>query len=170
MLSINLLVLVLLLVVSSTAKSFWVGTPSFLARPTATRNALQPKREGSGPSLGRRGLGFVQLRGGAVAHPGDLNSFDATVKDAQQGLVVVDFSATWCMPCKMIAPVFAEMSEEFSAVKFIKVDVDEAPEVAQRFKVMSMPTFLFLRNGEVVGRFSGASADKLREMILQLSQ
>jgi thioredoxin 1 len=82
--------------------------------------------------------------------------------------VVVDFSATWCMPCKMIAPVFEEMSDEFGDAVFIKVDVDEVSEIAQRYQVLAMPTFLFLRGGKIVGRFSGASAEKLREMLTSL--
>ena len=72
------------------------------------------------------------------------------------------------MPCRMIAPVYEEMasSEEFgSNVIFLKVDVDEAPELAEKFGVMSMPTFLFLKNGNVVDRFSGASVEKLKETI-----
>ena len=66
----------------------------------------------------------------------------------------------------MIAPLFDEMSEEFSdSCIFVKVDVDEAPEISAEHKVMSMPTFLFIKNGKVVDRFSGASVEKLRQVI-----
>ena len=56
----------------------------------------------------------------------------------------------------------------FGGVVFVKIDVDEVPEIAQKYQVMAMPTFLFLRKGEIVGRFSGASGDKLREMLASL--
>jgi thioredoxin 1 len=69
----------------------------------------------------------------------------------------------------MIAPVFEEMSSEFeSSCDFVKVDVDQIPELTERYQVMSMPTFLFIKNGEVVERFSGASVEKLRETINSL--
>jgi thioredoxin 1 len=113
----------------------------------------------------------LQLRGGSnVKHPSSLGAFDDIVKDSGDKLVVVDFSAAWCMPCKMIAPVYDDMSEEecYEDVAFLKVDVDEAPAISERFKVMSMPTFIFLKNGKVVDRFSGASVEKLRETIAKL--
>lgn len=110
---------------------------------------------------------WLKLRGGEVKHPNNENLFDNELADAANKLVVVDFSASWCMPCKMIAPVFEEMalSDEYRDVVFIKVDVDENPEVSQRYQVMAMPTFLFLKNGKVVDRFSGASVEKLKETI-----
>ena len=112
---------------------------------------------------------LFDLRGGSsVKHPSSVTAFDGDLEAAGDSLVVVDFSATWCMPCKMIAPIFEEMSDEFSSATFVKVDVDEVPEIAQRYQVLAMPTFLFLREGKVVGRFSGASAEKLREMLTSL--
>lgn len=65
----------------------------------------------------------------------------------------------------MIGPVFDAMAATHTSAVFLKVDVDELPDIAQRYKVMSMPTFLFLKNGKVVDRFSGASAEKLQETI-----
>ena len=112
----------------------------------------------------------IFIRGGSassVHHVESVNDFDSKLKSEK--LIVVDFTATWCGPCKMIAPVFEEMSTEFSAsCDFVKVDVDEIPDLTERYQVMSMPTFLFIRNGEVVERFSGASIEKLRETILSL--
>ena len=69
----------------------------------------------------------------------------------------------------MIAPVFEEMSSpdgEFANVIFIKIDVDEVPELAERFQVQAMPTFLFMRDNEEIDRFSGASVEKLKETIV----
>lgn len=75
------------------------------------------------------------------------NQFDEEMKD---GVVVVDFFATWCGPCKMLAPVFEELGEELAGkAKFIKVDVDESPAIAQRFQVMTVPSVLVLKDGEL---------------------
>lgn len=65
----------------------------------------------------------------------------------------------------MIGPVFDSMADLYSSAVFLKVDVDKLPDISQRYKVMSMPTFLFIKNGKVVDRFSGASAAKLQETI-----
>jgi thioredoxin 1 len=71
------------------------------------------------------------------------------------------------MPCKMIAPVFEAFSKdsEFKKTVFVKVDVDESQELAMKYGVQSMPTFLFLKDGKVLTRFSGSNAAKLRENI-----
>lgn len=121
-------------------------------------------------TLHRRALQSLLLRGGGgddstrVKHVSSVAAFDDELAAAGSSLVVVDFGATWCGPCKMIAPVYDDMSteSEFSNVVFLKVDVDEMPEIAQRYQVMAMPTFLFIKNSIVAERFSGASIDKLR--------
>jgi thioredoxin 1 len=73
--------------------------------------------------------------------------------------------ATWCGPCQIIGPIFDELSDEISGVVFVKVDVDENPETAAKYSVSAMPTFVFIKGGEVVDRMMGASPDRLREMI-----
>lgn len=73
-----------------------------------------------------------------------------------QGLVVIDFFATWCGPCKHIAPKFVELSAMFPSVSFLKVDVDESSELAEKFDIRAMPTFVFLKNGSVVKKIEGA--------------
>jgi thioredoxin 1 len=83
-------------------------------------------------------------------------------------LTVVDFAAKWCPPCRMIAPRFEELatSNKYPDVSFLKVDVDDVQELAIRFKIRSMPTFLFIgKNGEEVDRFSGANFDVLHDTI-----
>ena len=74
----------------------------------------------------------------------------------QQGAVVIDFFATWCGPCKRIAPTYEKLSEAFTSVTFLKVDVDESPELVDMFAVNSMPTFVFLKHGQVVKKVEGA--------------
>lgn len=74
----------------------------------------------------------------------------------QQGAVVIDFFATWCGPCKRIAPTYEKLSEAFPGIVFLKVDVDEAPEVVNQYDVSVMPTFVFLKDGQEVKRVEGA--------------
>ena len=91
--------------------------------------------------------------------------FDAAVDAAP--LAVVDFWATWCGPCRMLAPVVEKLGEEFGEkVLVAKVDVDAEPELARRFGVMSIPTVVLFENGKEVDRRIGAMpADEYRKMI-----
>jgi thioredoxin 1 len=83
------------------------------------------------------------------------DNFEAEVIKAA-GKVLVDFWAEWCGPCRMIGPVLEEMSGDFPAVKFLKLNVDECPEVAQEFNVMNIPTILAFDGGELKQRIVGA--------------
>ncbi len=72
--------------------------------------------------------------------------------------VLVDFYADWCGPCKMMAPVMEEIASEYSGiVKVGKLNVDEAPNASSKYRVMSIPTLLFIKNGEVVDNIIGAA-------------
>ena len=81
--------------------------------------------------------------------------------------VLIDFFADWCMPCKMFAPIFETVADDFEGeVKFVKVNVDDAPELAQKYLVMSIPTLKMVKGNEVVGSYVGAmSAEDLEEWI-----
>ena len=70
--------------------------------------------------------------------------------------VLLDFFATWCGPCKMLAPVLEQVAEEREDIKVCKVDVDEAPELAAQYGVMSIPSLFVIRNGQVVEEAMGA--------------
>ena len=74
------------------------------------------------------------------------------------------------MPCKMVAPIYEAYSKEpvFKSTVFLKVDVDESQDLAMKYGVQSMPTFLFLKDGKELSRFSGAAVDKLRDTIQSL--
>lgn len=89
------------------------------------------------------------------------NEFDEVVKE---GKVVVDCFATWCGPCRMLAPVLEEISEE-SSYKFYKLDVDESEEKASEYGIMSIPTLLIFEDGKLVDKIVGLkSKDELKEM------
>lgn len=76
--------------------------------------------------------------------------------------VVVDFWAPWCGPCRMIAPVTEELSEEYAdRVKFCKLNVDENPEIAQKYQVMSIPLLIFFKDGQKVDSILGAVPESM---------
>lgn len=86
-----------------------------------------------------------------------------------KGKIIIDFWADWCYPCKEMSPVFEEISKEIKGLKFAKMDVDEEPELASKFGVMSIPTFLFLKDGKEIKRFVGVMAkSSLKEKIKEL--
>ena len=87
--------------------------------------------------------------------PVSQDNFEAEVIKAP-GKVLVDFWAEWCGPCRMIGPVLDEMAGDHPAVKFVKLNVDEAPAVAQQFNVMNIPTILAFEDGELKQRIVGA--------------
>lgn len=101
----------------------------------------------------------------AVSKVSDAN-FETEVLKAN-GPVVVDFWAEWCGPCKMIAPALEEISGSVGEkVKIVKLNVDENPETAQKYGIMSIPTLLMFKNGEIAKRQVGAQPkQKLEQWI-----
>ncbi len=75
--------------------------------------------------------------------------------EALKGAAVVDFSATWCGPCQMLAPVMEEVSENYSDIRFYNVDVDANPGIAQEYGITNIPAVFFLKDGKVVDRQIG---------------
>lgn len=98
---------------------------------------------------------------------------DATFEsETKEGLVLVDFWATWCGPCRMQAPILEKLSQEFSEdeLKILKMDVDENPETARAFGIMSIPTLLFKKDGQVVKQVAGVhTAAQIKAIVAELS-
>lgn len=89
------------------------------------------------------------------------NDFNSLIKDK----AVVDFSASWCGPCKMFGPIFEEVSND-NDFNFVKLDVDKASDVAREYGVMSIPTIILFENGKEVKRFTGfMSKDDFTEFL-----
>lgn len=74
---------------------------------------------------------------------------------AQGGCVVVDFFATWCQPCKMLGSLLESVQDEYPHISFVKVDIDQSPELASKHEVMSVPTVLFFKGGQQVQKMVG---------------
>ena len=91
-------------------------------------------------------------------------------EETDKGLVLIDFWATWCGPCRMQAPILDQLSEEYDEDEFriVKMDVDENPQTPQQFGIMSIPTLLLKKDGQVVEKAVGVhSKEQLRQMIYQ---
>ena len=92
-------------------------------------------------------------------------NFDSEVLKAE-GTVLVDFWATWCGPCRMLSPIVDEVASERPDVKVGKINVDEQPELAQQFGIMSIPTLLVFKNGEKVQESVGVIPKEKVEALL----
>ena len=83
--------------------------------------------------------------------------------------VVIDFHATWCGPCKVLSPILEELNEEIEDVEFVKLDVDQHPQIAGQNQVMGVPTVVILKDGEVKDRFVGVQPKEvIKEKIISL--
>lgn len=80
-----------------------------------------------------------------MIHLKEENKFDELIK---KPLVLVDFYATWCGPCQLLAPVLEEVEKEVKDLEVVKIDVDEFPNIARRFGIMSIPTLIAFKNGK----------------------
>eukprot|EP00608_Synchroma_pusillum_P009169 CAMPEP_0198427596 /NCGR_PEP_ID=MMETSP1452-20131203/6018_1 /TAXON_ID=1181717 /ORGANISM="Synchroma pusillum, Strain CCMP3072" /LENGTH=145 /DNA_ID=CAMNT_0044147973 /DNA_START=27 /DNA_END=464 /DNA_ORIENTATION=- len=105
----------------------------------------------------------------AVLEVGSTTQFDEAIKASGDALVVVDYSTTWCGPCKMIAPKFQELSEKYTNVVFLKVVGDkdaDSSAIMKREGVRSVPSFHFWRSGGRLDMINGANLDALEQSIM----
>ena len=85
--------------------------------------------------------------------------------------VVIDFHATWCGPCKVLSPILEELNEEIEDVEFVKLDVDQHPQIAGQNQVMGVPTVVILKDGEVKDRFVGVQPKEvIKEKITSIGK
>lgn len=96
-----------------------------------------------------------------------MDEFNAMLETSKSKTVIIDFTATWCPPCKMIGPIFEGMASEFPDVEFLKVDVDDAEDVAAKCGIQAMPTFQVFKGGEKVDEMSGADKNGLQALVVK---
>nr|AAQ87932.1 Cop c 2-like protein [Curvularia lunata] len=90
--------------------------------------------------------------------------FEAAIND-KETLMVLDCFATWCGPCKVIAPQVVKLSEKYPNARFFKLDVDDVPDVAQELGIRAMPTFLLFKGGDKISEVVGANPKALEAAI-----
>ena len=83
------------------------------------------------------------------------NNFQNEIMDSEK-TVLLDFWASWCVPCRMVVPIIEEIAGERPDIKVGKINVDEQPELASEFSIMSIPTLVVMKNGKIVQQVSGA--------------
>ena len=94
------------------------------------------------------------------------NNFQNEIMDSEK-TVLLDFWAPWCAPCRMVVPVIEEIADERPDIKVGKINVDEQPELASKFSIMSIPTLVVMKNGKIVQQVSGV---RPKNAILEMLQ
>ncbi|CAN0879529.1 Thioredoxin H-type [Linum grandiflorum] len=109
----------------------------------------------------------VEFVGGNVKMVPTEESWKEYISEASKDgkTIVVNFSASWCGPCRMIAPFYTELSEKYPSLVFLAVDVDELTELSTSWEIKATPTFFFLRDGKQVDKLVGANRPELQKKI-----
>lgn len=84
------------------------------------------------------------------------------------GTTLVDFFAEWCGPCKMISPVLDKLEPQYESIKFVKVDIDNLSDIAKKYEITAVPSFVFFKDGEVVDVVRGAAAAQVKQALDKL--
>jgi len=101
----------------------------------------------------------------------DLAHYKKQLSEAGDKLVVVDFYADWCGPCKRIAPALKDLAEKYpDSLQVLKVNVDDAEDVGRDCNIKAMPTFFFYKNAQKIDELTGANEPKLREKVEKHTQ
>ncbi|CAL9103699.1 unnamed protein product [Musa acuminata var. zebrina] len=95
-------------------------------------------------------------------------SWDQKILEANKDgkIVVANFSASWCGPCRMIAPLYKELSQKYPSLMFLTIDVDELMEFSSSWDIHATPTFLFLKDGQQLDKLTGANRPELEKKII----
>ena len=158
----------LLIVWVSAVLGFKVRTVHYLS---TTSSCLKMRRYDTSTHASRNNYcsitsneNILSIRGGEVQTITSLEEVETIIEEARETtqLVVLDFAANNCPPCEMIRPIYEDMSnlEEFRGVKFLKVNVSDHPDVADKYGVDGWPTFLLFRNGNKIDSVVGGQAAK----------
>ena len=102
----------------------------------------------------------------SVDHVSEESELTAILREKKY--VVVDFFASWCGPCKQVAPFVTQLAGNYPSIYFCKVDVDESEELAALYSVTGMPTFKFFRNGKLLSTLTSGDKTKLKAAVEQL--
>lgn len=94
------------------------------------------------------------------------SQLDMLMADNENKLIVIDFYATWCGPCKQVMPLLPQLAAKFADnVVFVKVDVDESDDMSEEYQVSAMPTFVFIKDGLKVDTYTGTEEDTITSLI-----
>ncbi|CAK9302149.1 unnamed protein product [Gordionus sp. m RMFG-2023] len=102
-------------------------------------------------------------------HINTTEQFDEILESNRDKLIIVDFYATWCGPCRVVGPQFEDMASKMNNIVCLKVDVDQHEELVERYDISAMPTFIYIKNKEKVDVISGANFEKIQEKVKQYS-
>eukprot|EP01112_Ceratiomyxa_fruticulosa_P021499 TRINITY_DN7587_c0_g1_i2.p1 TRINITY_DN7587_c0_g1~~TRINITY_DN7587_c0_g1_i2.p1 ORF type:complete len:677 (-),score=165.58 TRINITY_DN7587_c0_g1_i2:116-2146(-) len=138
--------------------------PQTTISPTPTRVEQPVQRPNPTPAPTAQNQPQLSLQSGVVRSLKREGDLERELAAANNTLVVVDFSAIWCGPCKAIAPVFEKMAKNYPAAVFLKIDVDQLKETASRYKVSALPTFYFFIGRDKVDDMRGADHRRLEEL------
>ena len=89
------------------------------------------------------------------------------INEINEGLVLVDFYADWCGPCKMLSPILEEINDEDENVKIIKVNIDDSRFLAKYYQIQSIPTLILLKDGQFLNRMTGFRPKKMIEELIE---
>merc|ERR1712176_1356194 len=105
----------------------------------------------------------------SVVNVNNQTEFDQYIACSDKKPILIDFYATWCGPCKAIAPKIESLSNEYSNVQFLKVDVDKLSQISEQYKITAMPTFVFIKNKREISRTQGADMNGIMNQLNSLS-
>jgi len=136
------------------------ATPSYSSRRCLSTSSSEPSSE---PSPWGRDL----LTAATIQYVEDDLEIRSLIQSNPNKLIVIDWFATWCGPCRAIAPLYEQLSAEMKDVVFISADIEELPDASAQAGVQSVPCFHFIKNNELVAVLTGADENKLRKLVEQ---